>query len=246
MKRGRFLLFTLPIMLVIGCKQQEQVAVAAAEADAGLALTSIEGMFGYMADAATFRDCRNNKTFPVSMEGAYIELERAYLNSGIEPGTEIMLKLNGRLLERPEMEGNSNIIKLIVDKPYYLLPDETCAPTVHAELIGTYWRLVEIDGKVVNTPQDMKEAHMILASADSRSHGNAGCNNFFGRFETAENTLTFAAIGSTMMACPQAAMDTERDFLAALGTTTRYEISGLFLELYAEDQLLARFQAVYL
>ena len=246
MKREGLLLFALPIVLVIGCKQQEQVAVAAPGADSGPALASMEGMFRYMADAATFRDCRNNKTFPVSMEGEYIELERAYLNSGIKPGTEIMMKLNGRLQERPAMEGNNNIIKLIVDKPYYLLPDETCAPTVHAELIGTYWKLVELDGEVVHTPQDMKEAHMILASADSRSHGNAGCNNFFGRYETTENTLAFSAIGSTRMACPQEAMDTERDFLATLSATTRYEISGLFLELYAKDQLLARFEAIYL
>jgi copper homeostasis protein (lipoprotein) len=246
MNKWGFLLFVLPIMLVTGCKQPEQAAVANLNTDAGPVLTPVEGMFRYMADAATFRDCRTNKTFPVSMEGEYIELERAYLNSGIEPGSEIMLKLNGRFLERPAMEGNNNIIKLIVDKPYYLLPEETCAPTVHAELIGTYWKLVMIDGEAVNPPQDRKEAHMILASADSRSHGNAGCNNFFGHFETAGNTLTFSAIGSTMMACPQASMDRERDFLSALDATTRYAISGLFLELYAEDRLLARFEAVYL
>ena len=198
-----------------------------------------------MADAALFRDCRNNKTYPVSMEGQYIELERAYLNSGIKPGKEAMVKLRGRLLERPAMEGNSNKIKLIVDKLHSMLPDKTCAPTVHAELIGTYWKLVELNGETVNTPEGMKEAHMILADAESRVHGNAGCNNFFGQFKTSENTLVFSAMGSTMMACPQA-MDTERGFLVALGATTRYEISGLFLKLYAEDQLLAQLEAVYL
>jgi copper homeostasis protein (lipoprotein) len=36
-------------------------------------------MFSYMADAAGFRDCRNGLSFPVAMEGAYIDLERAYL-----------------------------------------------------------------------------------------------------------------------------------------------------------------------
>lgn len=33
-----------------------------------------EGMFSYMADAARFSDCRTGRAFPVSMEGAYIEL----------------------------------------------------------------------------------------------------------------------------------------------------------------------------
>jgi len=240
MKKQRFLLPALLILLVAGCNQPEQAAVA--DSSPGMEL---EGMFRYMADAALFRDCRNNKSYPVSMEGDYIELERAYLNSGIELGSEVKVKLKGRLLERPPMEGNHNIVNLIVDKLDKILPDETCSPSVHAELLGTYWKLVKLKSQMVRTPEGMKEAHMILAGAESRVHGNAGCNNFFGQFKTSENTLTFSAMGSTMMACPQA-MDTERDFLAALGATTRYEISGLFLELYAEDQLLARLEAIFL
>ena len=247
MKKLGFMLPVLLIFLSAGCNQQNQVAVADPETQdsTGSPGMELEGMFRYMADAALFRDCRNNKTYPVSMEGQYTELERAYLNSGIKPGSDVMVKLRGRLLERPSMEGNSNIIKLIVDKLHNILPDEACSPTVHAELIGTYWRLVELNGEIVNTPEGMKEAHMILAGAESRVHGNAGCNNFFGQFKTSENTLTFSALGSTMMACPQA-MDTERGFLVALGATTRYEIIGLFLNLYAEDQLLAQLEAVYL
>jgi len=247
MKKLGFMLPVLLIFLGAGCNQQNQVAVAEPETQqsTGSPGMELEGMFRYMADAALFRDCRNNKTYPVSMEGQYIELERAYLNSGIEPGSELMVKLRGRLLERPAMEGNNNKVKLIVDNLDKILPDETCSPAVHAELIGTYWRLAELNGEMVNTPEGMKEAHMILAGAESRVHGNAGCNNFFGQFKTSENTLTFSALGSTMMACPQA-MDTERGFLVALGATTRYEISGLFLKLYAEDQLLAQLEAVYL
>ena len=233
MKKPGFLLITLLTFLAISCGQQEQPGM------------ELEGMFRYMADAALFRDCRNNKTYPVSMEGDYIELERAYLNSGNKPGSEVMIKLRGRLLERPSMEGNHNIVKLIIDNLHNILPHETCSPTVHAELVSTYWKLVKLKGQMVRTPEGMKEAHMILTGTESRVHGNAGCNNFFGQFNTGQNTLAFSAMGSTMMACSQA-MDTERDFLAALGATTRYEISGLFLKLYAEDQLLAQLEAVYL
>ena len=245
MKIQRFLLPALLTLLVIACKQQEQAVPVNPRVDTGPALTSMEGMFRYMADAALFRNCLDNKTFPVSMEGEYIELERAYLNSGIKPGTEVMVRLKGRLLERPAMEENHNEVKLIVDVFHNLLHDQTCAPTTHADLIGTYWRLVELNGEIVNTPEGMKEAHMILAAAESRVHGNAACNNFFGQFTENQTTLAFSALGSTRMACPQA-MDTERDFLAALGATTRYQISGLMLELYAADQLLARFEAIYL
>jgi len=215
----------------------------AAEAEAtGMAL---EGMFRYLADAAIFRDCRSGKTFPVSMEGAYIELERAYLNSGIDAGQEVRVELRGRYLERPAMEGNHNQVKLIVDKLDKVDPENTCAPTDHADLRDTYWKLIELDGKPVVTPEGMREAHIILATEGSRTHGHAGCNNFFGSYEAEEEKLTFSALGSTMMACPEG-MDTEQAFLKALGKTTRYEISGQFLILYADDHPLARLEAVYL
>ena len=143
------------------------------------------------------------------------------------------------------MEGNHNEVNLIVDTLEKLDLENTCAPTVHAELQNTYWKVIEIDGKAVRTPEGMREAHVILASEESRAHGHAGCNNFFGSFETGEDKLSFSALGSTMMACPEG-MDTEQAFLKALGETTRYEISGLFLTLYADDHPLARLEAVYL
>jgi len=208
--------------------------------------TELEGMFRYMADAPLFRNCSDGKTWPVAMEGQYIELERAYLNSGIEPGAEVKVNLRGRIIAPPSMVRIDNEIKLIVDEFNKLDLEGTCAPSTHAELIGTYWRLDELNGKAVITPEGMKEANMILASGESKVQGFAGCNNFFGQFETADDSLTFSAMGATMMACPEG-MDTEQGFLAALGATARYEISGLFLQLYDSDnQLLARLEAVYL
>jgi heat shock protein HslJ len=205
----------------------------------------LEGMFRYMADAALFRDCRTNKTYPVAMEGAYKEVESAYLNSGIQAGKEAHVVLTGRLLERPSMENSSSEIKLIVDHFDKLDTQLDCMPVANADLRNTYWKLVEIDGRPVKTPEKQREAHVILASDGSRAHGNAGCNNFFGTFEADEEELHFSALGSTMMNCA-AGMDTEKSFLGALGETTRYRISGQSLELFAGDRLLARLEAVYL
>jgi len=252
MRTRTCLLPFLFLLLISACSQQDSSISNAVdkqpEADTEtpqITGIELEGMFRYLADAAVFRDCRTGKTFPVSMEGAYMELERAYLNSGIEPGHEIFIELNGRFLERPAMEGNHNKVKLIVDKLNNIKHEKTCAPTTHAELTGSYWKVIEIGGSAVLTPEGMKEAHIILASADSRAHGNAGCNNFFGQFQSEGDALSFSAVGSTMMHCPQG-MDTERAFLEALGSTTHYTISGLFMELYADDKLLARLEAVYL
>ena len=246
--RGRMLFTTdthVPVLTRGAGREAKLVLVAVNERAAEPEGMALEGMFRYLADAALFRDCRTNKVFPVAMEGGYIELERAYLDSGIEAGKEIMVRLQGRYLERPAMEGNNNKVKLIVDIVEKLDPENTCAPSLHAELQNTYWKAVELDGKAVVTPEGMREAHVILASEDSRAHGHAGCNNFFGGFETRGDKLSFSALGSTMMACPEG-MDTEQAFLQALGETTRYEISGQFLTLYADDRPLARLEAFYL
>jgi uncharacterized lipoprotein YbaY/heat shock protein HslJ len=222
-----------------------QAAPGSPTADSDKPGAHLSGMFQYMADAAMFRDCRTNKRFPVAMEGAYIEAERAYLNSGIEPGSEVLLSLTGRYLERPKMEGEGNEIKLIVDSIDKIHPEETCAPPARAELTGTYWKLTSVGGEHVETPEGGREAHLVLEAAEHRVRGHGGCNSFFGGFETGdESSLRFGGVGSTMMACAEG-MDTERAFLDALGETTRYEIRGETLSLFADDRLLARFEAVY-
>jgi copper homeostasis protein (lipoprotein) len=209
----------------------------------------LEGMFRYMADAAIFLDCRTGKAFPVSMEAQYIELERAYLNSGIAPGGELMVRLRGRYLERPAMEGDRNEVQLIVDKIEEIRSGEACEPSDHASLTNTFWKLLELNGESTTTAEGAREIHLILASASgqegARVHGHAGCNNFFGSFHADEESLTFSALGSTMMACPEG-MDTEQAFMQALGEVDRASVSGQFLELFSGDILLARFEAIYL
>ena len=205
----------------------------------------LAGMFTYMADAAIFEDCRTNKVFPVAMEGAYIELERAYSNSGIAPGESLLVQIEGRYLERPAMEGNHNEVKLIVDSFTAILPEQSCVPPLDEALENTYWKLIELDGKTVKAPKDRKEAHMILKSGESRVNGNAGCNNFFGTYVVDGDSLRFGQMGATMMACLDG-MDTEQDFLAALGKTNRHTISGLILSLYKDETLLAKLEAIHL
>jgi len=117
--------------------------------------------------------------------------------------------------------------------------------TNHASLLDTYWKLLELQGDPVVTPESMREAHLILASSDSRAHGFSGCNNFFGGYKSDGDSLSFSAMGATMMACAEG-METEQGFLKTLSETTRATISGQFMELYADDLLLARFEAVYL
>lgn len=220
---------------------QPQVRTTSPEAGGGMVL---RGMFRYMADAAVFRDCRTDRSFPVAMEGAYLEVERAYLNSGITNGEPVLIEVVGRYLERPSMEENRNEVSLIIDIFNNLLPDETCSPDPMAELAGTYWRLDEVGGNAVHTSEGQREAHFALDAAESRVRGHGGCNNFFGGYWAGDGTLAFSGLGSTMMACEDG-METEQAFLDALGRTTRYRIGGLFLTLYDDQEVLARFEAMY-
>jgi uncharacterized lipoprotein YbaY/heat shock protein HslJ len=212
------------------------------ESAAGLELA---GSFSYMADAALFEDCRDRRVYPVAMEGAYLELERAYLDADVEPGQPLMVQLEGRFLERPAMEGDRMEVMLVVDSFEAIRPEQSCIPPVTEPLLNTYWRLIEVEGREVTTPEGQREAHMILSPQDSRVKGHAGCNNFFGGYRLDGDRLSFGQTGATMMACP-AGMDTEQAFLAALGAVDRYAVDGAILSLFQGETLLARFEAVHL
>jgi uncharacterized lipoprotein YbaY/heat shock protein HslJ len=250
--RGR-LLFTTDThapVLTRGAGREAHLLLVAVEgsaepgraAPADVANVEIKGMFRYLADAALLRDCRDGRSYPVAMEAEYIELERAYLNSGINAGQEVYVQLTGRFEERPAMEGNANEVNLIVAKFENIHPDGSCDPAVPAELRDTYWKLLEVDGRQVAAPEGGPEAHLILATEESRVTGHAGCNRFFGSFEVSGDRLGFSALGSTMMACPEG-MQTERAFLQALGEANRYAISRQILTLFADDRALARLEA---
>jgi len=215
----------------------------------------LEGMFRYMADAPLFMDCRTGKSFPVAMAGPYIELERAYLDSGIMAGDPLRVLLRGRSLEQPAIEGNHNEITLIVDEFDKVLDEVECTPSVHAELLDTFWKLVAIDGSRVTLPADSRQIHMVLASDDSRVTGFAGCNSFFGKFQLdrepgeeqslAPFSLTFSSLGTTRKVCP-AVMETEQRLLKALNEVDQAQISGVFLELSSNKQVRLRLESVYL
>lgn len=73
---------------------------------------------------------------------------------------------------------------------------------------------------VLDSLEDEKwlgELRVTMNLSDSgRFSGSGGCNRYFGVFTLAEGKLSTGPIGSTMMACEQAAMDLEYRYLASL------------------------------
>lgn len=109
----------------------------------------------------------------------------------------------------------------------------------------TYWKLTELMGKPLKQSDGMKkEIHIILKTQDNRLQGFGGCNTLMGKYELNEgNRITFTGVASTMMACPDLAIEAE--FNKMLAAVDNYSLSGNTMTLNkARMAPLARFEAV--
>ena len=210
------------------------------------------GEFVYLADAATFTDCASSLRWPVAMTADYLAMEHNYLQSRSAPAAPLVVSFEGRLEVRPSMEGPPRE-QMVVDRFGGSQPGASCGSAVSgkgdvmAELKDTYWKLIELDGAtIVMEPAQQREVRITLAGEGSRLIGFSGCNQLVGAYVQESNALRFTQMASTKMACAAPFMELESQVLKKLGDTTAYRIEGEQLTLLGGDQVLARFEAVYL
>jgi heat shock protein HslJ len=199
-------------------------------------------MYSYMADAASFLDCATNERWPVAMEGDNAALERAYGRAKVEAGSSLLVAVEGRLEPRPKVDAAGEETTLVVERFVRAWPKKTCAPMKTATLEDTYWALLELGGTPVDVEVRDRAPSLELNEKKQSAYGFGGCNRFFGSYESSGESLTFGALGATRMACPEG-MDREQELFTVLGAVTRYEIDGPTLLLFADDELVARFEA---
>ena len=97
-------------------------------------------------------------------------------------------------------------------------------------LVGTSWHLVDLHGRGA-----LENAAVTLEfPEEGRVAGKGSCNRYFGPVVIKGQSITFGAVGSTMMMCPEEVMNQERDFFRALETAERYEINGDLLYVYCK------------
>ncbi len=102
-----------------------------------------------------------------------------------------------------------------------------------ASLPGTRWVLVALDGEAI---PDGVDATLIFGAEDGSVGGNGGCNSFGGSIAYQEDgTIDISQIMSTMMACEDARMSTERGLFDALEAASGYAIEGETLTLSDES-----------
>ena len=164
----------------------------------------MKGMFTYMADAPLFVECFTQMKLPVAMEEDYIQLEREYLSNTEEPGKPLLTTLTGSLISRPKMEGNGNVLTLVVKKFDKVWPKRDCKSSLStANLKNTYWKLEEIDSKKIKVPGNVRDVHFILRSDDKTVKGFGGCNNFTGSYKVKGNKIEFGPIACTRKFCKE-------------------------------------------
>lgn len=235
----------IALLAASGCKKgkdSENAADEKRERPPPSGTMSLQGMYTYMADAGVFLDCATHEQWPVAHEGDNATLEREYSKAKIAPGSPLLVTLEGGLDGRPKVDGRGKETTLIVQRFVRTWPRETCGSVKPVTLEDTTWALLELKGKTITVDVNDKAPYLELNSKKASAYGFGGCNRFFGSYETSGRALTFGAMGATRMACPDG-MDQEQELMTILGSTTRYEIHGSKLMLFADKELVARFEA---
>ena len=104
------------------------------------------------------------------------------------------------------------------------------APTI--DLLETYWRAVQVDGKAIARQPGTREPHIVLKREGNRISGFAGCNSLAGTFQQDGGALRIGdKLAMTRMACVGGGDALEAAFTKALVSTTSWRIVGDQLEL---------------
>jgi copper homeostasis protein (lipoprotein) len=205
----------------------------------------MRGSYSYMADSATFLDCKTGRRLPVVQEGDNRALEAAYLGARRGPGGPVLATVDGRVEDRLLMDANTPRPALVVERFVSVEPGRGCDGS-EAPLVNTYWKLLRLRGAPVELAERQREPHFILQSGKNTVIGSGGCNGLSGTYALESDRLSFGHAAVTRMACAQG-MAQEQAFLEALGRVARWRISGERLELLdASNQSIAEFESRYL
>lgn len=102
-------------------------------------------------------------------------------------------------------------------------------------LEGVTWNVKSFNNGRQAVVGVLGDSSLTLQFSDGEVSGNAGCNNFRGSFKTSGHRVEFGVAATTRRACSEELMTQEREFLAALTSTVRWNIEGDVLDMHRED-----------
>ena len=181
---------------------------------------------------------QNPERFPMSFEIAY---DPAQIDERHVYSMRVRIEVKGKLIfinttsHYVITRGFPTELEVIVEKVVPYSP-----PGLAAALEDTMWILMSY-GEPGNL-QAVLEDTEITATFDSEKgqvKGSAGCNSYFGGYESKGNELSLAGpIGSTMMSCGEQIDQQEIEYLQILQNAESYEMDGNQLQLTSGDKVL--------
>ena len=112
-------------------------------------------------------------------------------------------------------------------------------------LAGTSWEVIAYNnGKEAVVSVIIGTEITADFGEDGQVTGSAGCNHYFGPYQTEGDTISMGPFGMTEMFCqePEGLMEQESAYLAALETAATYKIEGINMEMRtAEGALVGTF-----
>jgi heat shock protein HslJ len=117
----------------------------------------------------------------------------------------------------------------------------TTGPSTTGSLFGSEWVLVELGGQPVAGAAMTSLPTLVLDADTTRAAGFAGCNRFTTSYTIGAAELRFGNIAATRMFCADT-MTLEDRYLAALGGTRSFRVTGGRLDLLGDTGVTARFE----
>ena len=159
------------------------------------------------------------------------------------------MTFEGTIVPRLGLAGERPEPAVTVQRFIGIWPGQACARAkTAAALVNTYWRIVKLQGVVVEAVSGRREPHLVLRRSDDHMGYTAtiGCNMLGGTFETEGDRLSFSPAAATRMACPPPLAEMERRLDEVFGGARRWQILGNTLALKDEaGNDLALLKAVY-
>lgn len=211
--------------------------VRSLEADPFADAMKMRGMFTMQGDTAELGECASGNPFSVSRGGDFSKTAQTYMNTPHFFGKPVLLSMIGRLEKRGDGE------EIVIEQFNRFYTDQDCSGVQpDSNLTGTYWKLVEIDGKEISVGEGFS-APYLLFDRDKTVAGFGGCNNLKGSYLVQGDVFLINRLATSRVACPTE-METENKLLQALDAAESYRIEGDLFELVDQhNKTKARFRA---
>ena len=204
----------------------------------GRPTSRMRGTYVYSGDVANFVDCETGNRYPVASEGDRRVLQRAYSSARAQPGSPVVVVVDGYTASR-RMGSQEYVPAVVIERFVAIERDGVCTEAGSAALENTYWKLVRIGERPVAASDPKAEPHLQLDRNAKRVSGSGGCNRFTGGYSLDGDRISFTELAPTRMFCAPA-MDQERAYFGALAPAGRWRVDGQRLELFgpAGDRLV--------